>query len=65
LVDSINGIKIQCLEDVIEAFKKPNGDFHIIKFLPHNSVECLKVSEAEKANEEILKLHGVPSDRRL
>jgi S1-C subfamily serine protease len=65
LVDSINGIKIQCLEDVIEAFKKPNGDFHIIKFLPHNSVECLKVSDAEKVNEEILKLHGVPSDRRL
>lgn len=65
LVDSINGIRIEKLEDVIRAFEKPNGDFHIIKFLPHNAVEVLKVSDVEKSNQEILKIHGVKSDRRL
>ncbi|MGC8830637.1 MAG: PDZ domain-containing protein [Verrucomicrobiia bacterium] len=65
LVDSINGIKIQSLADVVKAFEKPTGDFHIIKFMPHDSVECLKVAETEKVNHEILKIHDVPSDRRL
>ncbi|MGC8744753.1 MAG: PDZ domain-containing protein [Verrucomicrobiia bacterium] len=65
LVDSINGIKIQSLDDVVKAFGKPAGDYHIIRFLPHESVECLNVAETEKVNNEILKIHGVPSDRRL
>lgn len=65
LVDSINGIKINSLEDVVRAFQKPTGNFHIIKFVPHDSIECLNVAEAEKVNKEILKIHGVQSDRRL
>ncbi len=65
LVDSINGVKIQCLEDVVKAFGKPQGNFQIIKFLSHDAVECLNVKDVEKANDEILKTNGIQSDRRL
>jgi S1-C subfamily serine protease len=65
MVDTINGLRITRLEDVVEAFKKPLGKFHVIgvegKFKPI----VLNAAQAAAADPIILKNYGVPGDRRL
>ncbi len=65
LVNEINGIRIERMEDVIAAFEKNTGDFHVIKFLPQDHEESLKRTEVSEANARILKTYGVTNDRRL
>jgi S1-C subfamily serine protease len=65
LVDKVNGLRIEKLEDVVNAFGTCTNAFDTIQFLPHGSFECLDRSEVAKANDEILKTYGIASDRRL
>lgn len=66
LVDTINGIRIDKLEDVPKAFEVNNGkEQHLITFQPSHTIEAIDKSAADQASPEILKTYGVPSDRRL
>jgi S1-C subfamily serine protease len=65
VVDTINGKKIIKLEDVIEAFKHPEGDYHVIILDNDLQPLVLKASLMEEANNRILYKYGIPSDRRL
>jgi hypothetical protein len=65
LVDTINGVRINRLEDVVKAFEKAERGQDAIQFLPHGNIECLDRAEVAKAHAEILKTYGISKDRRL
>jgi len=65
LVDKINGVRIEKLEDVIQAFQTSKDDYDLIEFLPKHSQECLVRADVSKANAQILKTYGLAQDRRL
>jgi len=65
LVDKINGVRIEKLEDAIRALETSTNEYDLVEFLPHHNSECLQRSEVAKANANILKTYGLPSDRRL
>jgi S1-C subfamily serine protease len=66
LVDTINGIRIEKLEDVPRAFATQTGKAeHLLKFAPADTIEAIDKAGAEQASAEILKTYGVPKDRRL
>ena len=66
LINTINGLKIDRLEDVIKAFESapPEGQ-HVLEFFPEKNFECLDREDVRKANAEILKAYGISKDRRL
>jgi hypothetical protein len=65
LVDKINGIRIDKMEDVVQAMSQTNSAFQVIEFLPNHSIEVLDRLEADKAGPRILQTYKIPSDRRL
>jgi hypothetical protein len=65
LVNRINGVRIEKLEDVIRALQSSQAAEHQIEFISNGAFECVDRLEADKANDEILKTYGLPSDRRL
>jgi S1-C subfamily serine protease len=66
LIDTINGIRIDKLEDVPRAFESNTEKAeHLIKFQPSHTIEAINKAAADRASAEILKTYGVPSDRRL
>lgn len=65
LVDSINGIRIEKLEDVIRAFTTSTNRNDIIMFGQRGALESLDHAEATRANEKILKTYGITKDRHL
>tara|TARA_Y100000758_G_scaffold83561_1_gene56652 strand:- start:849 stop:2390 length:1542 start_codon:yes stop_codon:yes gene_type:complete len=64
MVDTINGKRIETLEDVIAAFEENTKPQHMIQFIS-GTVECLDSTQAELANPEILSTYGIQTDRRL
>jgi S1-C subfamily serine protease len=65
LVDKINGVRIEKLEDVLQAFATTGAAHHAVELLPGHNLECLDRAEADKASPEILKTYGIAQDRRL
>lgn len=65
LVDTINGLRIEGMEDVVRAFESSTNAFDRITFLPLNNLENLERAEVAKAQPRILKAYGIPNDRRL
>lgn len=65
LVDTINGVRIEKLEDVIAAFETTDKAQHSIEFIPHQGFECLDRLAADEATARILERYNVPQDRRL
>jgi S1-C subfamily serine protease len=65
LIDKINGVKIDRLEDVVKAFAKVTDGQHVIEFQKEGQFECLDHKAASASNQQIMKLYGIPSDRRL
>lgn len=65
VIDSINGVKILCLPDVVEAFKKPAGGFHVIHFDGSSFPLVLRASDIEAANTRIKEKYNIPSLMRL
>lgn len=66
LVDSINGIRIDRLEDVIRAFETAPADGQDALLLGNDKhLEALDRAEVRAANADILKEYGIAKDRRL
>ncbi len=65
LVDTVNGIRIEKLEDVIRAVETTTNAYDRVQFLPLGNFECLDRAEVAKAKERILKTYNIVSDRRL
>jgi hypothetical protein len=65
LVDTINGIRINKMEDVVRAFETSTNAYDVIDFVRSHQFECLNHTAAVNANAEILKTYGVPKDRHL
>jgi S1-C subfamily serine protease len=65
LVESINGIRIDSLEDVVRALEDHEGSHHVIEFGERLGFDCLDRNEAEKANDAILQTYGIQKDRVL
>jgi hypothetical protein len=65
LVDTINGIRIEKMADVVRAFETSTNAFDVISFVRSHQFECLDHAAAQQANAEILKTYGVPKDRHL
>jgi S1-C subfamily serine protease len=65
LLDTVNGVKIDKLEDVIRAFESNTNQYDVVEFQSHHNIEALDRGEVAKANSTILKTYGVSNDRRL
>jgi S1-C subfamily serine protease len=65
LVTKINGRKINRLEDVIKAIDENKNTHHVFDFGEKGSFETINRTEADRDNSKILKLYGIPTDRRL
>jgi S1-C subfamily serine protease len=65
IVDSINGKKINKLEDIPEAFSKPAGDYHVIRLEGQTVPIVVRASAMDAANKAILAKYGIKSDRRF
>jgi S1-C subfamily serine protease len=64
-VENINGIAIEKLDDVYEALKKPNGKFHIIRFMNIPQPLVLDAQIAATRQPQILSNYQMPADSRL
>jgi S1-C subfamily serine protease len=65
LVDRVNGVRIDKLEDLIQAFETGGNPHHLIEFVPHASIEAIHKTDADAVNLEILRTYNVLQDRRL
>ena len=65
LVDTINGVHIDRMEDVVRAFETSTNKFSVIEFMKQDRFECLDRGEAVKSNAQIMKSYGIGVDRRL
>ena len=65
VIDSINDIRIRSLADVVEAFKKPSGGFHVIHFDGSSFPLVLRASSIDEANRRIKERYNIPSLMRL
>jgi hypothetical protein len=66
-VAKVNGREIGSIEDIVEAFKNPEGEFHHVVF-EHNSVRSelvLDAAQFEAATREILDQYKIPQRARL
>lgn len=66
-VKSINGRAIDSIEDVVEAFGSPEGDFHRVIFYPNplRSDVVLDAAALEPSTEQILADYDIPASHRL
>jgi hypothetical protein len=65
LVDTINGIRIDKMADVVRAFETSTNAYDVIDFVRSHQFESLDHAAAVRANADILKTYGVPKDRNL
>jgi len=64
LIDRVNGKRIECLEDLIEAFEKHDGKYHVLEYGYRDRFGVLDREAADRAHREIMKRYGVTRDRR-
>jgi S1-C subfamily serine protease len=64
VVESINGKKIQRLDDVAAAFDQPT-DYHVIKMLGNGRPLVLEHTAVDAARPRILERYGITTERRL
>jgi S1-C subfamily serine protease len=65
IVDSVNGIAVHTLPEIIDAFKSNQGKEHVIRYRYGNRMTVLDREKADAAHPEILQRYGVPRDRFL
>jgi S1-C subfamily serine protease len=65
MVDTINGVRIENLESVIQALEGNTDQFDVIKFMPNQILESLEHEKLADANQRILQVYGISQDRRL
>lgn len=66
LVEKVNGIRISGMKDLIKAFEKPPGKYHVIELDTKTSFDKRIVIEADaaaNASAKILSRYGIKSDR--
>jgi len=65
IVDRVNGRIVGKLEDVRQAFRQPQGGFHVIEFLPGQGPAriVLDAAEAEASAPRVRAAYGVPNLR--
>jgi len=67
VVDSVNGLKIAELRDMVKAFARPEGKFHVILTDPTTDNGgrriVLDARQAAAAQKEILSSYRIPADR--
>jgi hypothetical protein len=61
IVERVNGRRIGSMDDLREAFARPEGDFHVVEFLPGLEPErlVLDVEETKASEERIRSAYGV------
>ncbi len=60
VVSEINNRPIHSLIDVVRAFKKPVGDYHIIKIDGIYSPLLIKAKDVDEADKRIMKKYNIP-----
>lgn len=65
LIETVNGKKINTLQNIADAFENNEADQHIIRFTHGNRSTFLDRKKADAAHEEILEKYAIPTDRRL
>lgn len=65
IVDSVNGIPVRTLPEIIAAFSGNQGKEHVIRFKYENRMTVIDREKADAANSKILEQYGVPRDRCL
>jgi S1-C subfamily serine protease len=65
LVDTLNGVRIEKLDDVIRVFETSTNAYDVIQFARSHMFDSLDHAGAVRANAAILKTYGVPKDRHL
>ncbi len=65
VVEQVNGRKIGCLEDLVEAIESHRGDYHVFEFADYRRFGVLERAAADRANAEILERYGISKDRNL
>ena len=66
VVEKVNGRAIGDIKDLLEAFKKPVGDYHVIEleeFYSYGTRVVLDARKVDRANLEIMKTYSIPNDR--
>jgi S1-C subfamily serine protease len=64
ILKSVNGRKIESIEDLYSALTENSGDFHLFTFLSGKE-EALDRSDAEAANQDLLQQYNIPSAEQL
>lgn len=65
IVESINGVPIGRLEDVVAALQAPSGVFHVIRVEGFDKPVVLDAREADRVHPQILKTFRIAQDKRL
>jgi S1-C subfamily serine protease len=65
VVDSINGKKINKLEDLTGAFTQPIANYHVIKLEGNSTPLVVRAPAMDEAHKRILAKYGIQSDRRF
>lgn len=65
IIDTINGVEVHTLAEVVQALEGNTAKHHVIEFAYLDRVGVLDRAAAEAAHPEILQQYAVPKDRRL
>lgn len=65
IIDSVNGVPVHTLQDVVGAFAGNQAKHHVIRYKYDNLTTVLDREKADAANTKILKQYTVPKDRCL
>ncbi|MBI4676807.1 MAG: hypothetical protein HY748_04430 [Elusimicrobia bacterium] len=66
IIESVNGSPLGDIKDVIGAFERPQGRWHVIRTdgsIAFSSAIVIDARKAQAAHQEILSRHGIPADR--
>jgi hypothetical protein len=63
IVDKVNGRPVGSMDDLRQAFREPQGGFHVVELVPGQSMRriVLDASEAQAAADRIRAAYGVPA----
>ncbi|MEM1157137.1 MAG: hypothetical protein AAF649_04210 [Verrucomicrobiota bacterium] len=67
ILNTVNGRPIATLQDIVDAFEAPEGDYHVLKFFPDQPLRTmvLDATTMKFATARVLERYRVPEDRNL
>ncbi len=65
VVESVNGINIHSLDDILNAFKQSSDPFYTIRFLGNNRILLFDSETAQQRHQPILEKYNIPAEARL